>query len=386
MDDTEIKLMSLFPKTQQKASFKPIKAEKISYFYLKPTDKLNYVSMRLSQMKQAFLDILQLTNFKPINHRSTEPFYTFGLISSSNGERIGSSDQDFQFPTDVFIFNPLDQSNINVRLDLSAVDTYSVFNGMVAAIKGTSPRGDSILVEKIISTPRLDTHEAKRSRITMVVTKGPYTSSSLTPILNQFTDVIVCLGPFTGSGDADFKSFSDFLSSLDQTMIQFQNSRVVIVPSLEDHSTIQVFPQPAIKINDNKIHSHCNPTSFYLNDHMVLISNLDSYIDISYEEISRGDMIPGDVLFGNDRIQRLAAHLVFQQTLVPVLNPKADVAFGPWLQMPCAPNLYIITSKIKGFCRTVGKTTVVNVGGVGKSGLRITGGSDLNYKVDSFVF
>jgi len=369
-------IMGKITKPALKPEFIPGTQEIPGYFYLKPTDKLNYVTSRLIQMKGLFLEALNISEFKPINHQSVTPFYTFGLISSPTGSKIDLATP----PSDVFIFNTTDGCNINVRLDLSALQAYSVFNGQIVAVKGTSTRGDTILVEEIFTTPAVRSNQERRLEISMVLCKGPFTPLSLEKLIGLQANPLVCLGPFTGTGPDEFTSFPDFIRALESEMTRMIKPKVCIVPSLDDYGSLKVFPQPAMKLSDDRISSFTNPMPFSLNRHSVLISNFDSYIDISYEEVGTGT-VPGDVMFGGDRIQRLAAHLVFQQTLVPGLSSKSDVAFGPWLRIASVPDLYVITSKMKSFEKVVGPTTVVNIGGIGRRGVRIKGGEEAKYEI-----
>ncbi|ELA42130.1 uncharacterized protein VICG_00771 [Vittaforma corneae ATCC 50505] len=372
--DIESKLLRNIVKPNKKCTLKLVKPEGTSYLYLKPADKASYIHSRLLQMKPLFLESLQISEFKPINYQSIKPFYTFGMISSSTGSKISSEDIVSAIPTDplVFAFNSTDNSNVSVKLDLSALDSYSLFNGQVVAVKGTNTRGDSILVESIYSTPGLTEYKSVRGEIAAVISKGPFSYADLESIFKLESDPFIFFGPFCGTNESEFKTLSEFVDSLEIFIRKLQSVKVIIVPSLDDYCSVRVYPQPAIKISNERITSLPNPSYILLNNHLILLSNFDSFIDLCYEEISKEPSKSEDVLFSGDRIQRLSYHLVFQQSFVPVLNSKSNVAFGSWLKMSYSPDLYVISSKIKSFDRCVGPVTVFNTGGLSKISFKIT--------------
>lgn len=386
--DIESKLLRNIVKPSKKNTLKLVKSEKARYFYLKPTDKASYVHSRLLQMKPLFLESLQISEFKPINHQSIKPFYTFGMLSSPTGSKIGSEDADQATSTEpsVFIFNTTDNSNIHVKLDLSALDSYSIFNGQIVAVKGTNTRGDSILAEAIYLTPSLAENMSVRGEINTIISRGPFSCADLEKIFKLESDPFIFLGPFCGANGNEFKTFSEFIASLEVFIGRIQNVKIIIVPSLDDCCSVRVYPQPAVKSPSERIISLANPSYFLLNSHLILLSNFDSFIDLCYEEVSKEPSKPDTGPFSGDRIQRLASHLVFQQSFVPVLNSKSDVAFGSWLKMNYSPDLYVISSKMKSFERSAGPTTVFNTGGLSKASFRITSrGNSPKYNIERIL-
>lgn len=337
---------------KQSTKIVAVSPKEIEYFYFTRSDKHNFVNSRLLQMKQSFLESLGIDHFEPINHQSMKPFYTFGMISSPTGERIES---------DCYLFNTTDSSNIPVKLDLSAVDTYSIFNGQIVALKGINPRGDLLQVQQIYTASILHINQNKKESGTIIVSKGPFSQHRLESIFKNVASVHVLLGSFYGIEDnSDFKNMDSFTECLRSFKENKVDMHIIIVPSIDDLSSVRIFPQPAIKITeDDAISSLPNPGYFYLNNHLILVCNFDNFIDLCSEEIFKASSTKQT----NDKFERMCHHLIFQKCFVPVLNSKSNVAFGKWLEMDFTPDLYIISSKMKCFDRRVEPVTVVNVGG-----------------------
>lgn len=328
-----------------------ISPKEIEYFHSTRNDKSNFVKARLLQMKQSLLESLKIDHFEPINHQSTKPFYTFGMISSPTGEKIES---------DSYLFNNTDNSNIPVKLDLSALDSYSIFNGQIVALKGINTRGDVLHVHDIYISSVLNINQNTKEQGSIIVSKGPFTRHRVECIFKKEASVYVFLGPFYEAEDdePEFKSMDSFIECIQAFKVSKLDMNVIIVPSIDDLSSVRIFPQPAIKIiSDNSIRSVPNPSYFYLNNHLVLVCNFDNFIDLCYEEVSSPPSAP-------DRFGRLCHHLVFQKCFVPVLCSKSNVAYGKWLEMDFVPDLYIIASKMKCFDRKIGPVTIANVGGL----------------------
>lgn len=388
-DAIEDRLLRNIQKLNKKCTVTQIKQESGKYFYLKPTDKVEYVHSRLLHMKPLFLDALGISEFESVTHQSIKPFYTFGVISSATGTKIGSDGVETggSVPSPL-LFNTTDNSNVPVKLDLSALDSYSLFNGQVVAVKGTNTRGDILLVESLYATPTLNINLNARESFEIIVCKGPFSPILFETIFKQESGVFILMGPFCSSDGDCFRSFSKFTEILEISASKLDKPQIYLVPNLEDGCTIGVFPQPPMKIQSNRVTMMPNPACFFLNNHVLLLSNFDGFIDLCYEEVAKEPSRPGDLLFSGDRMQRLSCHLVFQQSLVPVLNSKSNVAYGSWLNISYAPDLYIISSKMKIFERMAGPTTVFNAGGTVSGVFKIIGnitnkGGSPQYRIEN---
>lgn len=374
--DIESMILKKIAKTAAKCDIHPVKYEKATYFHVKASDKQAFVNGRLNQMNPHFAEALDIREFKPVNFQSLKPFYCFGIITTPTGTKLNKDN--------VYIFNTTDNSNVPVKVDLSALDSYSLFNGQIVTIKGTNSRGDTILAECIHTVSNLCEYKMDMHDVNAIFCKGPFTKESLLSIFSMESDPVVLLGPFCHSDGASFAIFQDFIEFLEELASKYFSTKVILIPSLDDYCAVRIFPQPPIKLENDRIISMANPAHFFLNERLIAVCNFDNFIDLCFEEISK-DPEPSskDVTFIKDRIGRLSTHLVFQQCFAPVLCSKSDVAYGPWLHMTHAPDLYVISSKMKNFDREVGPVSLLNVGATARVCFKVSKlGHKEKYEID----
>ncbi|KAM0681532.1 hypothetical protein GINT2_000045 [Glugoides intestinalis] len=374
--DIESMILKKIAKTIEKCDIHPVKHEKAAYFHVKASDKQAFVNGRLLQMKPHFAEALDIPEFKPINFQSLKPFYCFGIITTPTGTKLSKDN--------VYLFNTIDNSNVPVKVDLSALDSYSLFNGQIVTIKGTNSRGDTILAECIHTVSNLCEYKMDMHDVNAVFCKGPFSKESLESIFSMDSNPVVLLGPFCNSDDATFPKFQDFIDFLEALASKFFKTKVILIPSLDDYCAVRIFPQPPIRLSNDRIVSMANPAHFFLNERLIVVCNFDNFIDLCFEEISKyPEASSSDVTFIKDRIGRLSTHLVFQQCFVPALCSKSDVAYGPWLHMNHAPDLYVISSKMKHFDREIGPVSLLNVGSTAKVCFKVTkSGYKGKYEID----
>jgi DNA polymerase alpha subunit B len=364
-----------------KADVRPFGKVEISNFYVRKEDKYAYVKHRLASMRPFFLELLGLASFEPVNHISEKSFYTFGIVVSPSGAKLDADN--------IFISSNVDDSNdVLVRLDLSFLDRYSVFPGQIVAIKGKNVMGNQIVVEVLHCMPLLDCNTADPGKYagsnyiapSVIACAGPYGSESgfdvLDSILTFSADVLVLLGPFVGRGNEDagcspvsaFKSL--FVPRIRSWLEKNAQSKIVLAPSMCDLMGINVYPQGPLDVRHSRILCVGNPGSFYLNNHLIALSTLDSPLELCSgecfvdRESTTGDDVCGRLLFSSDRNGRIAHHMVFQHTFLPAFPSMNTVSYSvpESLDMSVAPDIYLVSSKLKHFVREAGPSIVVNVG------------------------
>lgn len=354
----ENKIMSKVQKTTpQKLSIRILQHQRPEYFYLKYSNKKDFIHYRLLSQKEFYLAACKVKIFEPINHRSDIPFFTYGLISSPTGAKIDGSN--------IYLFNSTDGSNIPVKLDLSNLSSYSLFNGQIVALQGINPAGNLMIVEKIFYFPQVNINEPEtfspRNLILLEVAKGPFNRKNVDQIFKNSSSLYIFMGPFIDSKNDAFDSLNSLVNYIDKHMEKLPNSKAILVPSLTDRSSVQIFPQPALTVDSKKIISCPNPCKLFINSHLVYICNFDNLIDLAYDEISVCKSTDtDDELFKVSRNTRLVHHLVFQQTFAPILSSLSCITYGKWLDMKAAPDLFIISSKINFKNGVIGPSTVLN--------------------------
>lgn len=348
--DLESIILSKLSKNQMKHKIELINHQSANYFYLNSKDKYEYMKNRLIFMKKHFLDVLNMEDFVSINFQSTKSFYTYGFISTLNGDKIEN---------DVYLFNTIDQSNNPIKLNLSNCPGYSLFNGQVLALRGKNGTGEEINVEKIYCFPSLSYSKFSKEPLLLRIFKGPFTVQDINVLMSKDQGVIILMGPFIDYENSDV-DIEKIKNNIEIKLEKLPNVSVIMVPSSED--CICVYPQPSLKINSSRILSVSNPCFLNINSHYICINNFDSILDLSYEEFFKDSKDKKDLLATSDKLERLSAHLIFQQNLVPILNSKSSVAYGNWLNVDVPPHILITSSMMKHFSKKSAFSHVINIG------------------------
>lgn len=374
---------------------------KVSNFYVKKEDKYNYVRHRLEMMKPYFLDLLGIESFESINHVSDSSYYTYGIIVSPSGSKLGASN--------IFISSNIDDSNdVVVKLNVSHLQRYSVFPGQVVVVKGKNMSGNEIVVEVLHCMPIVDVNTVnciekdtgQRSSPIVIAASGPYGSESLFDVLDGIlenaADVLILVGPFVSHNHESMEYSPTYLMNevfvrkINGWLSNNEQSKVVLVPSTRDLTCFNVFPQASMEIKHSRIYCVGNPGEFLLNDCLIAVSSLDAPLELSSEECFHDSGIPdkkdmcGELLFQSDRMTRIAYHLIFQRTFLPVFPSVNTVSYSvpENVSMDVAPDIYIVTSKLKYFSREVGPSIVVNLGSQPKLTNKVLGCIRFGWNVD----
>lgn len=367
--------------TGVRAEIKVLPRPGVSNFYLRKEDRYNYIRHRLAAMKPHFLELLGIDRFEAVNHVSSASFYTYGVIVSPNGCKLDAAG--------IFISSNTDDSNdVVVRLHVGHLQRYSVFPGQVVAVQGKNMNGDGIVVEILHCMPILDINTASPHGVypAVLAASGPYGSDSgfdvLDGVLASSADVLILLGPFVNRAEGDCSaSMEEFASRIRGWLDRNSESKAVLVPSTGDLGCLNVFPQQALDVQQDRVFCVGNPGEFLLNGRLFAVCSLDTPLELSSEECFHDSGVEdkadpcGEILFQSDRMSRISHHLVFQRTYLPVF-PSVNVvslSVPSGLSMDTAPDVYIVSSKLRYFAREAGPTLVVNVGSQSKIANKVLG-------------
>ncbi|KAG8493090.1 hypothetical protein CXB51_010645 [Gossypium anomalum] len=289
-----------------------------------------------------------------------------------------------------------------VRLELNKLSHFSVFPGQVVGIKGHNPSGHCLIASELVDSVPLSiaadsdlpptkkqaldeeiqaTHlSSTPTETTMIIAAGPFTTTDnllfepLSELLAYATrnspQLLILLGPFIDSEHPQIKkgtvdlSFDDIFQSEVLRMVQDYleymgpNARLVMVPSIRDANHDFVFPQPAFDLDSLnfrlQITSLNNPGIFEADQVMIGCCTVDILKHLSGEEMSRHSM-DGQP---NDRLSRLANHILSQQSFYPLYPPAEGVPMDfslatEALHISSVPDLLILPSDIKYFVKVL---------------------------------
>lgn len=413
MDFDEIVLSKLKKHDRkEKTLIRPVlNYKKDELFFLKSSDRHNYVLNRINFMKPDFIDLLEVNDFLAPTTQSFSSFFTIGMVFSF--EERPSADS---------IFLVSDFNDVVVKLNLTGLKEYSLFPGQVVAAKGKNYNGNELFVEELFTMPIIETNdfytyncgdgkndgdhglaelrpleslknmenvgnlskEFKESKsgflsveensgtlkkvsigntshlIKITAISGPLgidNYSILDKIQEIQSDVLILTGPFVRKEDCTSSTPLSILSQIKEKLEKWIRKsmyrKVILVGSTDDHFSFGIYPQFPIPISGNDIYCFSNPTMFYINDILFGISTEDILFDLFAKELYTNP---------NERIARISKNFIFQKSFLPVLPPSSTVKYNEILNIKVVPNVFILISKVKPFYKKIGPCVVANLG------------------------
>ncbi|KAI5170532.1 DNA polymerase alpha subunit B [Pancytospora epiphaga] len=348
--DIESYIMGSLTKVRPKSDLKVVKLKEAVYFQKGANDMFKYIHSRTAFMRRSFLELLKIQEFHPLNQTSTKPTHVYGMVTSIDGSTLKK---------DCYIQNIEDQSNTPVKLNLEDLNGYSLFKGQFIAVKGINPQGNEFIAEKIYCLPTVNMNSSKRGKLELALGNGPFTPGSLEKVLLSGPNTVLLLGPFTSFNGEYYRDYKSFIGRIEELSKNSMDRKVVLIPSLDDPGFLKVFPQPAICESFGRLHVVSNPGLFYLNEHLVSVTNFDIVDIMMNNELYSPSTGNGSLPNSEDPLLRASYHLAFQRSFMPVFPVDLPVAYGPWLDMEIAPDLLITASCRGWFSHATEITTVI---------------------------
>jgi len=289
-----------------------------------------------------------------------------------------------------------------VRLELRHVPNFSIFPGQIVAVEGHNPSGHCLVVERVHSSaPAAMTRPNRKEKsndssdvkensdnnstrckasslpLSVVMAAGPFTCSEdveyeplrdlLKYAVQQHADLVVLLGPFvdtehpavkTGALDVTFEDLfaNTVRAAVEAACDERPTLKVVLVPSVRDAHLDMVFPQPTLETHDfeampDQVLGVANPSSLMCNEFMIGLSTHDVLKHLSGNEACVSDVK------GDDRLARLANHLVSQRSFYPLYPPPIgaalDTSLSHALTMANTPDILLVPSDLSPFAKVL---------------------------------
>ena len=200
----------------------------------------------------------------PMDTRLTqvEPGVAVGRICCDSEGHLNSNSVVLQGSMD-------DCGGHSIHLDLSKLESFSLFPGQIVGVECTNPNGSKLLVNKLYSeVPSPAPRPVEKDQVTEIYTAcGPYTlsdSDNCQPLLDILDRVqesnphlLLLVGPFVDTKnkaiDSSMESFHQiFEKMLKQifSVVEELRTEVILVPSQRDAHENFVYPQPPYSLGD----------------------------------------------------------------------------------------------------------------------------------------
>ncbi|KAM3962543.1 DNA polymerase alpha subunit B isoform 2-T2 [Aphomia sociella] len=273
-----------------------------------------------------------------------------------------------------------------VPVDIDNVKQYSLFPGQVVVMRGINPRGNQFITHEILSDAskpvpdhKADMMNKLEGKLSMVMAAGPYTTSDnmtyeplkdlITYITTHRPHVVIMTGPFMDVDHIKIKDntmaetyksyFEKLIDNLAELNTASPYTKIYIVSNLKDVFHVNIFPTPpySTRRKHPNIHFIPDPCTLNINGVLVGLTSTDVLMNISQEEISFG--------VAGDKLSRLCAHVLQQQSLAPLWPPPTsqpcDAAlWAAHAQLPGSPHLLLLPSNFRYFVKEVNGCVVVN--------------------------
>jgi len=319
-----------------------------------------------------------------IRMTQVEPQLAVGRICCDSEGRLNSNSVILQASMDT-------SAGAVLPLDLSKLESFSLFPGQIVGLECTNPNGSRLQVSALHPEPLppLAPSPTQDQVIEMVVSCGPYTpqdSDSIQPL----TDILACIqqdephvavfiGPFVDAKnsaldamtDMTYQQYFEHIVKKIYASLETTKTQVILVPSQRDVHEHPVYPQPPANIGnpdlwEGKLHSMPDPAVFTVNGLSVGVTASDILFHLGKEEIHFPPR-------SGDRFTRLASHLLSQRCFYPLYPPNLEQnldlehlethgALGE-----VAPHLVITPSDLQYFVRDLPESsTFINPGRITK--------------------
>ena len=272
-----------------------------------------------------------------------------------------------------------------VRLELRDLPRFALFPGQAVVVEGANPSGFCLVARRLVAGAPGAREPAPPASaappLSLVVAAGPYTCGGdlayeplqelLAYCQERRPDALLLLGPFVdaehasvsgGALDVTFDALFD--ERVREALYAYLDAagagcRVVVMPSTRDAHAEPVYPQPALEAGrfadapqPGQLLSAPNPARLRVGPLTVAATSADVLKALSGAEAARGGG-PGE-----DRLARLASHLVGQRSFFPLYPPPPGAMLdakraAAGLALPSAPHLLLLPSDLAPFAKVL---------------------------------
>lgn len=291
-------------------------------------------------------------------------------------------------------------SGRTIRLDLSKLKNCALFPGQIIAVQGVNPTGGTLIAHKICTSAMLPSPVCPpriNGTLSIVVAAGPFTQTDnlmyqpledlAKYVVEHKPHVLLLTGPFVDSSHgliSDGSLAETYQALYEKIITGFMESlkgtwtHVIVVTSSQDAVAAPIYPTPpaALKKSLSLLQIVSDPSMLSINGLVVGITSVDILMHLGKQELSFSA--------GDDRLGRLASHLIQQQNFYPLYPPIEDflVDMDLWEShswFSVTPHILIIPSDLRYFIKHINNCVVINPEHLAKG---LVGGSFARIEVE----
>jgi len=373
-------------------------SKKFKYMFQKLSDKAIVLNDTIEIMSEKLQKHYKVAELSHVALPSQESVVVSGRIECDSQGRLNAKSIVLEGSQET-------SSGKRIPLDVSEIPSYSLFPGQVVMLDSINTTGQQMQASKLYpcvmpdAATGSDTVPAEGLRI--VIASGPFSTSDslmyepLADLIKKLQrdppDVAVLIGPFVDiknpeieSGQLNVTYEAFFERTIEQLRVAVSKlpTQLVIIPSQRDAHHEPVYPQPpfmpSTTAENDKIHFASDPCMLKIAGLVFGITSTDILFHIGLQEISIGPQVSG-----NDRLGRLAQHLLNQHSFYPLYPPSENVNidwdhFDIYAKMNVRPDVLILPSDLRYFVKDLSGCLCVNPGHLAKEQV---GGTFVRMKV-----
>jgi len=363
------------------------------------TKKFRYMFQKLSDKAIVLNDIIEVMSEKLQNHYKVSELSHVALPTQENVVSCGRIECDSQGRLNAKSImlegSQETSSGKRIPLDVSEISSYSLFPGQVVMLDSVNTTGQQMVASRIYngvmpsSVASADSVPAEGLRV--VIASGPFSTSDslmyepLADLIKRLQrdppDVAILIGPFVdvknpeierGQLNVTYEAF--FERTIDQlrTAVSKLPTQLIIVPSHRDAHHEPIYPQPPFTMptssigDSDQLHFVSDPCMLKIGGFVFGLTSTDILFHMGLQEISFGPQVGG-----NDRLGRLAHHLLTQHSFYPLYPPSENVNidwnhFDIYAKMMVRPDVLIVPSDLRYFVKDLSGCLCVNPGHLAK--------------------
>lgn len=276
------------------------KWESYNHWYLSQQNRIDALNSQFDYMVDSLKKDLRVAEFSDLGQDKNDIVTVVG--------RLMNTDPDLEFQKNIELVNFSDdnEGRKKVKLNLDQVkDSYTLFEGQIVVCQGTSDL-NSFDAINITTPPLIKSNQDNVSMETgswiVQVFNGPYTSKDaldyvhllniMELISEEKPEIAILTGPFVdiehelvkegelfyknSNGEIDCFEDADIYKAIKNYLSKFVgNTKIMVIPSLNDASSLHPFPQPALTKNVDKKGNEITDLRFLSNPCRLRINGID---------------------------------------------------------------------------------------------------------------